>query len=252
MHILCRFLPLLLLPVLLFSCETPTDGPFGRVRDDIEEGLRNTAEDLRDLRDDMRASTDPNTPYEGLPLRMLVIISSHNLNDLHKETLLVDLYRNLESRGFEVILEDVAALREYRNTGFAATQPARLLDLANGLPTDSFGVLEIFVNGWYMDRRGSLSHNDITGDVRFDLAFRFAGHWRYIHEDDNDYWEARHTVRRDISDRQMTWLEDQIAQEVDLPYCIQQEPELCASYIGGVIDEAFDNVAPGMPRPAPR
>ena len=243
-----RLILLLLCCGLLAGC-VPADGPFGRMRDDVEEGLRKTAEDLRRFEDEVRDSRDPDTAVAGLPLRMLVIVSSHNLGDLHQETLLSDLHREVEDRGFEIIHEDVPALQRYRDANSTAVQ--RLRDLAGGLPTGSFGVVEVFMNGWDVSRRGSLSHSRITGYARFTLTFRVAAHWRHVHPDDDDYWERRITLEREVNDRQLTLLEDQVAQSLNMPRDIQYDPELRATYLSGVIAEAFASVAPTMPRPSP-
>ena len=250
LRFMARCIVLLLGAALLSAC-IPADGPYGRIRGDIEKGLRKTADDLDDFKDEARDSTDRRIHPGEPPLRMLVIISSHNLRNLHQDTLLLDLHDNLEARGFEVIRESVAALDRYRAEGFATTQPARLIDLANGLPTGSFGVLEVFMNGWDVKREGSFSHEQITGQAYFTLTFRFAAHWRYIHPQDNNYWERRHTIGREVNDRQITWLEDQIAQDLNVPWDVQHDPELRAAYLSEVISDAFDKVAATMPRPAP-
>ena len=227
----------------------PTDGPFGRVRQDVEEGWRKTVDDLRKFKDEVRASTDPDAARGGLPLRMLVIVSSRNLGGLHQETLLSDLHSEIEARGFEIIYEDVPALKRYRDAGSTAVQ--RLRDLANELPQGSFGALEVFMNSWDVYRKGSLRHERITGYAYFQLTFRLAANWRQVHPEDDEYWERRASVKREVNDRQITFLEDQIAQDLKMPRDIRHEPELRAAYLSEVIAEAFATVAHTMPRPSP-
>ena len=65
---------------------------------------------------------EPGADRGGLPLRMLVIASSRNLDGLHRETLLSDLHRAIEARGFEIIYEELPALSRYRDAGSAAVQ----------------------------------------------------------------------------------------------------------------------------------
>ena len=243
----------ILLPLccaLITACVVPADGPYGRVRGDIETGLGKAADDLANFSREVRASTKPpaNPQQAGaLPLRVLVIPAG-NLHNMQQETVLLDLHRDLEARGFEIIHEDVPALHRYRAEGFDMVMPARLIDLANGLPTGSFGVLEVILRGWDVERRGSLRHNQISGRAKFSLLFRFAANWRHVHLDDNNYWERRKTIEREVTDRQITFLEDQVAQALEVPQGIQHDPELRAAYVGEVIAEAFGEVAASLPR----
>ena len=238
---------------LLHGCAAPGPGPgpFGRVIDDVKEGLRKTGEDLGTVAKEIQDSTDPDKA-RGVSLRVLVIpegIISDGANGV-----LNDLERNLEQRGFEIIGEDevVSPLSRYRRGGAGITRRNALSQLAFSLPAQSFGALVVTMNSYKINRKGSLSHGSISGTAKFKVSFRFAADPVHLHPDDMDreYWRRSLTVERDINERQVSFLEDQILQDLDAREDpTVRTPQLRAAYLSEVLAEAFDRVVGTMPRP---
>ena len=244
----------LALAALLHGCAVPGPGPgpFGRVVDDVKEGLRKTGEDLGTVAKEVRDSTDPDKARKGTPLRVLVI--GDGIVKDARDGVLNDLERSLRKRGFEVMGQDEGgdALDRYRRGGAGITRRNALSQLAFSLPSGSFGVLSASMEGRKISRKGSLSHGRIVGTAKFRIRFRFAADPLHLHPEDREhgYWERRVVVERDITDRQLSFLEDQILQDLNArDDAIVRTPQLRSAYLSEVLAEAFDRVAGTMPRP---
>ena len=245
----------LALAILLHGCAVPAPGPgpFGRIVDDVKEGLRKTGEDLRTVAREVRDSTDPDKAHNA-PLRVLLV--GDGIVKGGRDGVLNDLERSLRKRGFEVMGEDepgaAAPLNRYRQGNGSPTLRGALDETAFSLPPGSFGVLMASMNGYRINRKGSLSHGRISGTAKFMVKFHFSADPVHLPEKDmgRGYWERRVVVERQITGRQLSFLEDQILQDLNArDDAIVRTPQLRAAYLSEVLAEAFDRVAGTMPRP---